>query len=306
MPLDTDTTSAYAAQSPVTEPGAFANRLDAVPDDIASIKDVARQLVFHYRGDGDWAEHGIAAERIGEIDTRYADAMFRRLFELKDAPLTEPRQPGERLVGCCRDFTVLFLAIARHKGIPARSRVGFATYFAPGWNVDHVVAEVWDAGEGRWRLVDAELDAGHVDSTDDTELDPLDLPRDRFITGPQAWLACRAENADPERFVVAPDLDIPDTRGWPYLMHNLVHDLASLNRHEMLLWEDWGILLHDEPMLPDHLDLLDQTAALMMAPDSTPATLGELYARDEFRVPSTITSFSPARTDIPFTVDLPR
>lgn len=306
MHVDTDTNSAWAAQSPVTDPGTFAARLDAVPDDLPSIRDAANQFVFHYRGDGDWAAQGIESERIAEIDTRYADRMLARLFELKDAPLGTPRTPRERLIGCCRDFTVLFLAIARHKGIPARARVGFATYFAPGWYLDHVVAEVWDATEGRWRLVDAELDAEHIDRADGMTLDPLDLPRDRFVTGPDAWRACRAAAADPERFVVAPDLDIPGTRGWPYLMHNLVHDLASLNRREMLLWEDWGILLQEEAMLPDHLDLLDQVAAITASPESTPRQLAELFARDEFRVPETVTSYSPARQDIPVTVELTR
>jgi transglutaminase-like putative cysteine protease len=32
------------------------------------------------------------------------------------------RQPGQRLVGCCRDFTVLFVPMARHKGIPSRNK----------------------------------------------------------------------------------------------------------------------------------------------------------------------------------------
>ena len=306
MVTDATAWSTYAAQSPVTDPGDAGARLDEVPDDLASIKDAARQLVFHYRGDGDWTDHGIAPERIGEIDTRYADRMFHRLFELKDAPLTEPREAKERLVGCCRDFTVLFLAIARHKGIPARMRVGFAAYFVPGWHLDHVVAEVWDEREQRWRLVDAELDAGHGDRTDDTVLDPLDLPRDRFITGPQAWIACRRDEADAETFVVAPDLDIPGTRGWPYLMHNLVHDLVALNRREMLLWEDWGLLIRDTPMLPDHLDLLDRVAGVTSSSESTTEELQALYDREEFRVPGSVLSFSPAATEIPFTVDLTR
>lgn len=79
--------------------------------------------------------------------------MLGRLFETDDRPLTEERPPEKRLLGCCRDFTVLLVAVARHEGIPARARVGFAAYFIDGYNVDHEVAEVWDAGEGRWRLV---------------------------------------------------------------------------------------------------------------------------------------------------------
>jgi hypothetical protein len=286
----------YATHSACSDPGAWGAQLDAVPGDLRSIKDAAHQLVFHYRADGDWTENGIAPERIAEIDTRFADRMLQRIFALSGAPLGAPRPPHQRLVGCCRDFTLFFVALARQKGIPARSRVGFATYFMAGWNLDHIVAEVWDAVQHRWRLVDAELRDGHVDAAGRV-IDPLDVPRDRFIVGPQAWLACRAGEADPERFVVAPDLEIPETRGWPYLMHNLIHDLAALNAREMLLWEDWGMTMHQFPLPEDQLALLDRAAGTMTSPDSTLEDLRHLYERDEFRVPEMVTSFSPALTD---------
>jgi hypothetical protein len=39
----------------------------------------------------------------------------------------------------------LFVSFARAHGIPARTRVEFAGYFMPGWWLDHVVGEIWDA-----------------------------------------------------------------------------------------------------------------------------------------------------------------
>ena len=186
----------YAAQSAFSDPGPWASRLDAVPGDIAGLARTARQLVFHYRADGDFAANGVAPERIAEIDTRYAAPMFERLFALDDRPLTSERAPAQRLVGCCRDFTLLFLAMARHHGIPARARVGFATYFVPGWALDHAVAEVWDAAAGRWRLVEAQLRDGFVDRTDNTLLDTLDLPRDRFLTGARSLVRGRSSSAN--------------------------------------------------------------------------------------------------------------
>lgn len=116
----------WVAQSAVTEPGAAAAAIGEVPADVAALRAVSRQLVFHYRVGGDYAENGIAPGRISEIDTRYAAVMFGRLRELAGGPLTADRAPAQRLVGCCRDFTVLFVAMARAKGIPARARVGFA------------------------------------------------------------------------------------------------------------------------------------------------------------------------------------
>ena len=285
--------SVYATQSHVTDPGEMGNRLDTVPGDLAALQRAARQLVFHYRGDGDFGENNIAVERIAEIDTRYADRMLRRLVELQDVPLGSERLPHQRLVGCCRDFTVLFLALARHKGMPVRARVGFATYFAAGWNVDHEIAEVWEAAEQRWRLVDPELHEGHRDPTDGAVIDPLAVPPDRFIVAPRAWLACRSGAADPARFVVDPGLDIPQTRGWPYLVHNLLQDLAALNKQEMVLWDSWGLAESDN-LAAEQLGLLDQVAAIMDSGSATVDDLRELQSRAALQVPSMVTSYSPA------------
>jgi hypothetical protein len=286
-----DPLSYYAGQSDMTDPGAMSERLAGLPRDLASLQRVARDLVIHYRGD-DPAGHGIPDERLTEVDTRYADAMLARLVELDDRPLTETRPPVNRLVGCCRDFTVLFLAMTRKAGIPARARIGFATYFIAGFNVDHEVAEVWDAGEGRWRLVDAELGDDHADPNDGARVDPLDVPRDRFLVAGRVWQLCRRGEADPETFLVAPELDIPDTRSWPYLRHNVVHDLAALNKVEMILWDDCG--LTEEPDLDRDLELLDRVAAATAAADPDLSELRRLYETEPgLRVPAAVTSYSP-------------
>ena len=104
----------WALQSLVTDPGPAAAAIDRLPSDVGTLRAASQQLVFHFWADGDWAENGIAPERISEIDTRYAAAMFARLSELADLPLSAARKPRQRLVGCCRDFTVLFVAMARH------------------------------------------------------------------------------------------------------------------------------------------------------------------------------------------------
>ena len=121
----------------------------------------------------------------------------------------------------------------------------------------------------------------------------LDVPRDLFLTGPAAWKACRAGGQEPERFVVSPDLEIPFLRSWFYLRHNLIHDLATLDKREMLLWDTWGLLI-PEPSSPEELDLLDQVAAVTGAPDLTPEDLAALYAAEpRLRVPPVVMSISP-------------
>src|ERR1700730_12566746 len=126
----------WARQSDITDPGAVAAGIDELPAALGALREASSQLVFHYRAGGDFAENGVPAERIGEINTRYAEAMLALLVERGEPGLGRERRPPDRVVGCCRDATVLFLALARHKGIRARARVGFAAYFHPGWLID--------------------------------------------------------------------------------------------------------------------------------------------------------------------------
>jgi hypothetical protein len=301
----------WVSQSPVSAIGDFTAVIDALPSDVDGLLAISRQLVFHYRAGGGYAENGIAAERIAEIDLRYADAMLARLDELGGPPVRTaadaPRRAAERLVGCCRDYALLFVAMARHKGIPARARVGFSAYFAPGWLMDHVIAEVWapdadatHAGTGRWRMVEPEIGEGHVAGIDGSVLDVRDVPAHMFLNGGRAWRAARDGDLDPASFVVAPDLDIPDTRGWAYLRHNLVHDLAATAKREMLLWDDWGVLLDPiDPVTgmneidPPQLAALDALAALLDSAAPAPAEVRGWSERDGFAVTPTVTTYSP-------------
>jgi len=283
-----DPLSYYAQQSLFTDPGRQAGLLDDLPRDVAGLCRVVQGLVVHYRL-GHLFDLEIPDERLHEIDTRYAESMLARIVELEDGSLTEERPPEKRLVGCCRDFTVLFVAMARYLGIPARARVGFADYFVPDYNVDHEVAEVWDAGERRWRLVDPEIEGPPLG----TRFGPTDVPRDRFIVGGLAWRMCRDGRADPETFLVDPGLEIEDTRGWPYLLHNLVHDLATLNKTEMLLWDEWGIIGKESS--ESDVALLDRVSELTLSAGETFSEVRSIYETTPgLKVTAAVKSYSPA------------
>ena len=292
---DKDAAIAWGTQSQVTDPGKAVTAIDELPAEISALRAASSQLVFHYRAGGDFAENGVPAERAGEINTRYADDMFALLVERGEPSLGRTRMPPDRVVGCCRDATVLFLSLARHKGIPARARVGFAAYFNPGWLIDHVIAEVWDQAEGRWRLVDPEMSSDWTPEVDGRPVDWMDLTADQFVTGPRAWQAVRAGSSDPERYVVAPEMDVPVLRGWPYLAHNAIHDLAALNKTEMLLWEEWGMqLTHGPGPVPDpDATVIDEICARTSDPAVSPADVAALAGRDGLRVPQTVTRFDP-------------
>ncbi len=299
--LSDQTADAWRMQSAVTQVGQASAAIDVLPSDIAGLRRVSQQLVSHYM-DGSDGSGPMTGARLYETDTRFADAMFAHLLQRGEPTLARARSIDERLVGCCRDFTLLYVAMARHKGIPARMRVGYANYFIAGWYVDHVIAEVWDRTEERWRLVEPEIGDDFVPA-DGEQFDPRDVPPDRFLTGPRAWIAARSGEIDSERFLVDPSLDIPYTRGWLSLRHHVVQDLAALNKAEMLLWDQWGMLNDDDPL--EQADLLDELARGIVDADVSPAVLVDWMHHEGIALPSTVVSYSPTQFD-PLQVDVSR
>lgn len=217
---------------------------------------------------------GLSQERFAENQIRPAGALVNRLLALDPAPLSLARDPARRVVGTCRHFAVLCCALLRYRGIAARVRCGFATYFQPGRGVDHWLTEYRDDA-GRWVRVDPEiLDQAVVDS-------PQDLQPGQFLTGGEAWLAFRRGEIDASCFGVYGT----DNWGTSEIRGNAVRDLAALNKFEMLPWDEWGRMTdaYDGKTGADYDDLLDTLAATCAVDD--PATVIGLYRNEDLVVP---------------------
>jgi hypothetical protein len=108
--------------------------------------------------------------------------------------------------------------------------------------------------------------------------DIFDVPRDRFLIAADAWMLCREGNADPNAFGIFKG----DLRGLWFIARNLVHDVASLNKMELLRWDDWGAMPNPvQTLTNDQLAFFDRLAALTEIPDVTFEKLRTLYDRDE-------------------------
>jgi hypothetical protein len=227
----------FARQSVFSSPGPYRTQARAVPAGVPGICTAIQGILVHYRSP-ELRGLRLPRRRRAEPDLRYADAMLARILELDARPLDKPRPASKRLIGCCRDFALLFCTLAREQGIPARIRVGFASYFRgfpDGFHVDHTIGEYWDARRGRWVLVDAEQTPRLVRENRLT-FSPLDIPRDKFWVGGKAWQEIRSGSADPENFAVDPG---QEPGGAWFVRSRLLLDLAALNRTELLLWDAW-------------------------------------------------------------------
>jgi hypothetical protein len=117
--------------------------------------------------------------------------------------------------------------------VPARARCGYGAYFTPGWFESHWVVE-YRAADG-WKLADVQLDELQRAALG-IAFDPLDVPREQFLTAIEAWQKVRAGAADPARF----GLPEPQIAGIDFIAGDVIHDRAALENLESLPWDGWS------------------------------------------------------------------
>lgn len=287
----------YLAQSPYSDPGPYADRLAELPESPAEIAAAVRNVLVHYLAGGITFQ----GDRLAEIDHRWVVRMLAADQRRFPQPLTEPRPAAERVVGCCRDFTLLTVAALRQHGIRARSRIGFADYFTTDdYHCDHVIVEYWDGS--RSVFLDAQLDPAG-----DWSFNPEDMPHPAQPDAPlrsaaAVWTAIRAGEIDAERYGATPGP--PLCGGW-FVRNYVLQELAHRQREELLLWDTWGAMSLE---LDGDLGLIDEVAALLLAADAGDATaeqrLADQYATNARLRPSgRVVCYSPA-TAAPYPVEL--
>lgn len=274
----------YSQQSVLSTPGSFVHHYENLPDSIRDLVNLVQNLTVHVF----WTRRyglEVAPERMNELQLRTMKRRLERTLELDDRALIEPRPVEKRLLGNCRDHSLLLASFLRSQGVPARARCGFADYFLPDHFEDHWVTEYWHPSQLRWVLVDAQLDTLQREVLK-IGFDPLDVPRDRFLVGGRAWQVCRSGEQDPDSF------GIFEMKGLGFVRGNLVRDLAALNKVELLPWDCWGVILHERIDHPDDVRLLDEIAAMTAADAPEFEQVRIRYQADErLRMDGTLLSF---------------
>jgi hypothetical protein len=261
--------------------GNAASALRSLPHDISSLCKITQGVLIH-RDIAPWLyELKLSSEKRDLANIRPVARIIEEIERRNPKPLHHSRVPAERMPCVCWHFSTFFAAILREQGVPARARCGFGTYFNPGRFEDHWVAEYWNTSERRWVLVDAQLDDVQR-GTFRIDFDPIDVPHDRFVLAGDAWQQCRTGRADPNLF----GLSIIKEQGLWWIAQNLIRDLASLNRVEMLPWDVWGIMpAPSDNITEDIKSFLDRVAVLTLGGDDVMTALREIYDDPRVKVP---------------------
>lgn len=274
----------FAKQGPISDPRMYISMFEDLPTSIPDLVRLVQGVTVHVF----WAERygfKVPAERMDELQLRSMEKRLARTMELDASPLHEPRPVEKKLLGNCRDHSLLLVSLFRHQGVPARARCGFGAYFLPDHFEDHWVVEYWNREQSRWVLVDAQLDALQCEVLKIT-FDTLDVPRDQFIVGGKAWQMCRSGEQNPAQF------GIFDMNGLGFVRGNLVRDVASLNKMELLPWDCWGVILKEQLDDPADLSMLDEVALLSAEDVPGIATLRACYESDpRLRVDGSLLSY---------------
>jgi len=272
----------YRSHGVMTDPGAFSQMYSELPPNISDLVKAVQGSLIHVF----WAErYGIklSDQQKATLQIRRIDRKLEILANKSNASLSDPRPLDQRQVGNCRDFSTLLCSMLRQKGVPARARCGFSTYLLPGHYEDHWVCEYWSNEKMRWIMVDPQLDDFQKQAMS-IVFDPLDVPRDQFVTGGQAWDTCRSGKADPK------DFGILNMSGLGFIWGNVIRDILALSKTEILPWDSgWGYLAYhlEAPLPTETLNLFDEIATLTLDPEKNFDEIQRRCTRDPLlRIPN--------------------
>jgi Transglutaminase-like superfamily len=288
LEINEDMLACYSTQSKISNPGTYAFLYDSLPESVEDISSTLQNILLHT-----WKveAHGLQLnqQRRAEIEIRPISRLLERIQNIDARSWGEIRPLDSRVVVDCRHFATLLCSILRHKGIPARTRHGFASYLESTHSQAHVICEYWDASADRWVATDPDTAR-------------FDLSGDQFITADAAWRGVHSGSLDAAQFGYAPDLCGAWCIRWEF-----VRDFAALNKQEMLTFDIWGINAnydYNAALLPQDAALLNHIAALLQDNRAHFKALRDIYDTHEgLRVPTTISS-QPYTTGIMHTIDL--
>ncbi len=267
----------YLEYGPFTYPGLYADYFRSLPEDPSELGHLISHQIIHRVTLREGNKNANFDLRYGDM-TRWpwyrsqcqddiyltAPAIAAGLFRLDERGFVPDRAVEHKLVLTCRFVSVLVSSIYKSKGIPCRSRAGFAPYLNPDASMDHWINEIWLDREGRWLTFDAD---GFYEGLP-VPVAQYDIKPGEFDWPADAWLSIRRGETDGSRFLYADGLG---TNGLRSVGRYLVYDFHALMNHEIsYVFQPRfmePLLFRGEALSQEDMALLDRLAELLLEPD---------------------------------------
>jgi Transglutaminase-like superfamily len=216
----------YRKHDLFSDPGEYAGRYLELPTEMNALHAAINDLLIHnWKVERDRPGWIKAHPQEVDVFTRPIRKVLERVASLGLEPWNQSRPSDRRVVIDCRHFSLLLCSVLRERGIPARTRCGFATYLEETHWMDHWVCEFWEDKQRRWVMEDADLQLHSV-------------PSNQFYTGIHAWEVSRKMPSMAWQFGYSKE---EHDRGAWVARANLVRDFAALNGFVSISGDSWEL-----------------------------------------------------------------
>lgn len=282
----------YLETGTYTFSGPYEDYFKSLPDDIAELSRLVCSQVIHRvtlkDGNSGANENLIYGDmtkfpwyrlRCDDDVLMTAAAMTTELFRLDTRGFTFDRAAQNKIVVTCRYVSVLMSAILKAKGIPCRSRSGFAPYLRIGSSVDHWINEYWDEKESRWVAIDAD---GFFDEQT-LGFNQYDIAKDKFDYAGKTWLDIRNGKTLGSHFIYA---DGMGTNSLKAVIRAIFYDFHSLMNNEISYeFQPKYVSKKFESLTENNLREIDSLALLLTDPDKNFEKIKKLWETEKkFRI----------------------
>lgn len=116
----------YTKHSPFSAPGRHSARFDVLPADPAGVARTVQTLLIYEHAAKPFYGYKIPEARRAESHIRPTEKILDAMLALDDRPLSVARSPEKRLVGICRHYMLLSIAILAITAFPPEAGVASA------------------------------------------------------------------------------------------------------------------------------------------------------------------------------------
>ena len=284
----------YLETAPYTYAGLYETYFCSLPDEPEELGNLISHQIVHRVTLREGNTNANADLRYGDM-TRYpwyrarceddifltAPAIAAELFRLDPRGFVKDRLTENKMILTCRYVSVLVSAIYKAKGIPCRSRAGFAPYFRQGVSMDHWINQIWSDRENRWITIDA--DGFYEGMLAGTPVTQYVMKEGEFDWAAKAWLDIRRGRTKGTEFVYA---DCLGTCSLKAVIRYLFYDFHALMNDEIsYLFQPCYVDEKFETLSEDDFCELDNLAELLLAPDENFSAMKRIWETNrKFRV----------------------